>query len=95
MVRKWMIYTVLCWLSAVTTVLAQSTVELLVKCEGGPSGEPARATDAAIGGTTIRRFEAFGWHLVRLPEGMTIAEGLASYASQPGVITVEPNRTLW
>lgn len=66
-------------------------VELLIKCQDGPSGDLARAADTAVGGTTVRRFEALGWHLVRLPEGVTSAEGWARYRAQPGVLKVEPN----
>ncbi|HRI16352.1 MAG TPA: hypothetical protein PLX89_25450, partial [Verrucomicrobiota bacterium] len=73
---------------------APDTVEVLVKCEGGPSGALAQAADAAVGATTIRRFEAIGWYWVRLPTGVSLAEGLARYRAQPGVLNVEPNRTL-
>ncbi|MCW5556957.1 MAG: S8 family serine peptidase [Verrucomicrobiae bacterium] len=71
---------------------AEVGAELLVKCEGGPSGELARAADAAVGATVVRRFEAIGWHLVRLPADWSVAEGTARYRSQPGVLNVEPNQ---
>ncbi|HAB15005.1 MAG TPA: hypothetical protein DCE44_01005 [Verrucomicrobiales bacterium] len=69
-------------------------VELLVKCEGGPSGALAQAADAAVGATTIRRFEVIGWHCAGLPAGVSLAEGMARYRAQPGVLHVEPNRTV-
>ncbi|MCW5557899.1 MAG: S8 family serine peptidase, partial [Verrucomicrobiae bacterium] len=71
---------------------AEVGAELLVKCEGGPSGELARAADAAVGATVVRRFEAIGWHLVRLPADWSAAEGTTRYRSQPGVLSVEPNQ---
>ncbi len=82
------------WLTSGIPLLAApyADAELLVKCEGGPSGELARAADTSVGGTTVRRFEAIGWHLVRLPEGVSAAQGLARYRAQPGVLKVEPNR---
>lgn len=69
-------------------------VELLVKCAGGPLGEAARAADAAVGASPVRRFTAIGWHLVRLPQQMTVAEGMALYRAQPGVLAVEPDQGL-
>lgn len=68
--------------------------ELLVKCAGGPGSAAARAADAATGGWTVRRFEAIGWHLVRLPEGMTAGEAVKRYRAQPGVLAVEPNAAM-
>jgi len=66
-------------------------VQLLVKCEGGPLGEKARAADTAAGAKVLRRFEALGWHLVRLPEGVSAGQGMARYRAQPGVLKVELN----
>lgn len=73
---------------------SEPRVELLVKCQGGPSGDAARAADLAVGGTTLRRYEGIGWQLVRLPEGMNVAQGLTRYRQQPGVLTVESGRQL-
>lgn len=71
-----------------------SGAELLVKCQGGPSGELARAADAAVGATVVRRFETIGWHWVRLPADLSVAEGMARYRAQPGVLNVEPNQAI-
>ncbi len=72
---------------------SDSTVRLLVKCEGGPSSRLARAADAAVGAIAVRQFEAIGWHLVQLPDGVSVAQGVKSYRGQPGVLNVEPNYT--
>lgn len=68
--------------------------ELLVKCARGPAGEAARAADATAGCTQIRCFNALGWHLVRVPEGVTLASAMAKYRALPGVLAVEPNAIL-
>ncbi|MFO1498684.1 MAG: S8 family serine peptidase [Verrucomicrobiota bacterium] len=70
----------------------QPAIELLVKCEGGPFTNQARAADAATGASRLRSFEAIGWHLVRLPDGTSIAQGIAQYRAQPGVLKVELNQ---
>ena len=65
--------------------------ELLVKCIGGPGSEVARAADAAVGCAQVRCFSTIGWHLVRLPDGLSVGEAMAKYRAQPGVLAVEPN----
>lgn len=80
--------------AAPQTASKATAVELLVKCDGGPGGAAARAADAAVGATPVHLFEAIGWHVVRLPEGVSTAEGLARYRAQPGVLGVEPNGAL-
>jgi len=95
-IRQWIRQVCLCsWVALGLFGLRAATevgAELLVKCEGGPSGELARAADAAVGATVVRRFEAIGWHLVRLPADLSAAEGTTRYRSQPGVLDVEPNQ---
>src|SRR5688572_858777 len=65
--------------------------ELLIKWKGGPNSEQAGIGSAAIGGTVKRNFSAIGWQLVRLPEGMSVSEGLAKYRAHPEVLLVEAN----
>ncbi len=68
--------------------------QLLVKCVGGPASAAARAADAAVGSAQVRCFNAIGWHLVRLPEGLSVSEAMAKYRAQPGVLAVEPNAAI-
>jgi thermitase len=69
--------------------------ELLVKFLGGPA-KPQIATSPHVvaGATVLRRFAAFGWEHVRLPEGMTVGQGIKAYLALPGVLAAEPNYTL-
>ncbi len=63
--------------------------ELLVKYKGDAA--KSRTTIEQIGGETLRDFPDIGWHQVRLPAGMTVAEGLQRYQALTGVQQVQPN----
>lgn len=43
------------------------------------------------GALKIRDFVLVGWQQVRLPQGMSVTEGLARYRRLPGVVSVQPN----
>src|SRR5687768_18616960 len=66
-------------------LVAATPTELLVKWKGGPGSEEARAANARIGATPGKNFNEVGWQLVRLPEGMEVAEGLAQFRGEPNV----------
>ncbi len=68
-----------------------ATIELLIKWQGGPQGEPAAFGNAQLGSTVIRNFPAVGWQLVELPRGMSVRDGLAAYQALGTVLTVEAN----
>lgn len=74
-------------------VAARSSPErqLLVKCADGPSSRSARAADAAVGALLVRPFNAIGWHLVSVPDELSLGEAMERYRRQPGVLAVEPN----
>ncbi|MFN2513300.1 MAG: S8 family peptidase [Pyrinomonadaceae bacterium] len=63
--------------------------ELLVKFEAG-SLNP-REKLARVGLETIGSVSKVGWQHVRLPQGITVEEGIARYRSLPGVERVQPN----
>jgi len=65
--------------------------ELLVKFRGGPRGPSAEQARRLMNHEVKRDFESVGWQHIRLPKGMTVAEGLAKYQKLPGVLAVEPN----
>ncbi len=65
--------------------------ELLVKFHDGPRGPSAEKTRRHMNHHVKRDFESVGWQHIRLPKGMTVAEGLARYQKLPGVLAVEPN----
>jgi thermitase len=65
--------------------------ELLVKFRGGPRGLSAEQARRHMKHEVKRDFESVGWQHIRLPKGMTVAEGLAKYQKLPGVLAVEPN----
>src|SRR5687767_914782 len=63
--------------------------ELLVKFRLDNSN--TREKLARVGLETIGSFPGVGWQHVRLPQGMTVSEGLARYRSLSGVESVQPN----
>ena len=65
--------------------------ELLVKFQGGSRGPSAEQARRLMNHEVKRDFESVGWQHIRLPKGMTVAEGLAKYQELPGVLAVEPN----
>jgi len=69
--------------------------ELLVKLGAGQT-KPQIATSphTAVGATLLRSFPAIGWEHIRLPEGMTVSQGIKAYLALPGVLAAEPNYTL-
>lgn len=46
---------------------------------------------ASVGASIIVDFPSIGWTTVRLPDGMTVAAGLAVLSSLPGVLQVQPD----
>jgi len=67
--------------------------ELLVKFKGDASSpsHPARAAHGQVGAAIVREFPFTGWQHVRLPDGMSVSEGLDRYRQMPGVLAVQPN----
>ncbi|BCM89738.1 thermophilic serine proteinase [Abditibacteriota bacterium] len=47
--------------------------------------------NSRIGATELQSFGSIGWQLVKLPDGMSVEEGIKFYESQPGVADAEPN----
>jgi hypothetical protein len=63
--------------------------ELLVKLVGGQAKlQIATSTHAVVGAEVLRTFPAIGWEHVRLPEGMSVSEGIKAYLGLPGVLAV-------
>lgn len=65
---------------------------LLVKWRDGPESTTAAAGNAAIGSTVVRNFPFLGWQWVELPEGLSLADGMARYRQLDSVLMIEPNR---
>lgn len=65
--------------------------ELLVKFGSSPLSESARSMNAQVGSETLREFPFIGWQHVRLPEEMSVAEGIERYKLIGGVLAVQPN----
>ena len=66
--------------------------ELLIKWRDGPTGAEAVAGNAAIGSSVVRSFPILGWQRVRLPEGVSVSDGMVRYRQLDSVRFVEPNR---
>jgi subtilisin family serine protease len=62
-----------------------------VKWTDAPASQASAEGNAQIGSTVIRNFNAIGWQQVKLPEGMTLAEGIQAYKALGTVLAVEPN----
>ncbi len=65
--------------------------ELLVKFAASIKRENATETIRRLGGERLAEFDAVGWHRVRLPQGLTVGEGIARLESSPGVVAAQPN----
>jgi len=72
---------------------AQVADELLVKFSPAQlnSSNGAPKIHAKIGSKPLRTYTSIGWQRVKLPKGMTYAQGAALYKKQAGVLAVEPN----
>src|SRR6266705_4086409 len=69
--------------------------ELLVKVgRPGASLQMASSPHDTVGATVLRSFPAIGWDHVRLPEGMTVGQGIKAYLALTGVLAAEPNYAL-
>src|SRR5262245_43550888 len=67
--------------------------ELLVKWKDGPWSYGATVGNAAIGSAVKRNFDAIGWQQVKLPQGMSVRDGIEAYQALGTVLAVEPNGT--
>ncbi len=65
--------------------------ELLVKFKDGPGSYASCMAHASLGAEVNRTFAEIGWQLIKLPDGMSVAEGLAYYQSLDTVAAAEPN----
>src|SRR5678816_1501827 len=71
--------------------LSYAAGELLVKFEDGPEGYHASTAHCFVGSSVLRVFAETGWQHIRLPEGMSVEEGLYWYQAVGGILAVEPN----
>jgi len=72
--------------------LPESTAgELMVKFDRAATNRGTLATHRSVGARVLRTFTPLGWQQVRLPAGMTTAQGMARYRQFAGVVAVEPN----
>jgi subtilisin family serine protease len=78
--------------TCISSAAAEGPAEILVKWRDGPDSAEAAAANAAMGASVRRNFRFLGWQLVELPEGLSMAEGIAHYQRLNSVLLVEPNR---
>ena len=74
--------------------VAKTPNTILVKYSRGQSSNHIAAAHAKVGGTVLKSYDIIPWQLVKLPAGMTAAQGVAKYKTLPGVLAVEAN-TQW
>lgn len=67
--------------------------ELIVRLTGGaaPGSPIARSFDTDLAGQRVRFNKALGTHLYQLPQGVSVADALRGFRSDPRVDFVEPN----
>ena len=65
--------------------------ELLVKLRPGPTFQGQPYPHAQVGARVTGAYPQTGWQLVRLPDGLTVAQGLGRYRVMSGVLAVQPN----
>ncbi len=65
--------------------------ELLVKFGAGPASLSAHKTNVNLGARTVKTFGFIGWQKVKLPKDLSVAQAIAFYQKQPGVIAASPN----
>ncbi len=80
--------------AAVTEHLGQQQVvahELLVKMRAGTGESRRDAIHRKVGAVLLHQFTHVGWQHVRLPAGMSVAEGIARYQAEADISGVEAN----
>ena len=65
--------------------------ELLVKFKPTVSVQTARAVHQQVGSSQLKKFRLIDVELVKLPEHLTVEEGIALYKGNPNVAYAEPN----
>jgi Tol biopolymer transport system component/subtilisin family serine protease len=72
-------------------VLQYKEGELLVKFKQGVSSTSKQAVNTSIGASVLKEFSFIGWQHVQLPQGMSVAQGIADYKQMENVVAAEPN----
>jgi subtilisin family serine protease len=78
----------------IEALAGQGTARVLIKWKDGPTSIAAVAGNAQIGGTVKRNFNALGWQLVELPQGLGATGGIAAYRTLDAVAAVEADATI-
>ncbi len=65
--------------------------ELLVRFAANTKREISSETISRLGGELSAEFVEVGWQLIRLPQGMTVGEGISRFAAAPGIVAAQPN----
>lgn len=65
--------------------------ELLVKFKDGPYSMDSQRAHAETGAVVLQNFDPLGWQLVKLPKGVSVDEGIASYKKTTGCELAQPN----
>ncbi len=65
--------------------------ELLVKFKNGTASSAAFSVNSKFGAKIAQEFPDLGWQVVKLPEKMSLSEGLANYRSSDEIIEAQPN----
>jgi serine protease len=65
--------------------------ELLVRYKAGTTATAASRVNASVGARAVKRFSIVNAEQVKLPEGVSVQDGIATYMQDPDVLYAEPN----
>ena len=65
--------------------------EVLVKFKSNESPQQIQSVHLRIGATLLKEFAPIGWHHVRLPDGMSVEDGVSTYKNMSEVTDAQPN----
>jgi subtilisin family serine protease len=65
--------------------------EILVKFKPGESPSQIQSVHSRIGATVLKEFTQIGWQHIKLPDGMSVEEGIRAYKNLQEVTDAQPN----
>jgi len=79
------------WRGAGGVTLEAAAGELLVKFRDGTTAEARSQVNRSLSGEVIRTIPRIDVSVVKLPEGMSLEDGIKAYSQRPEVAYAEPN----
>src|ERR1051325_8186738 len=67
--------------------------QLLVKFKDGPYAPTTLSAHEFAGATVLENFDPIGWQLLKLPDAVSVEEGMKRYAGFSECLLAQPNFT--